>query len=64
MFQPTIVADGRVIGTWRRKRAGGGWAVTPVPFGTFSGRTAAGFRAAAAGYGRFLGSAVTVIAPP
>ena len=64
MFLPTIVADGRVIGTWRRKRAGAGWAVTPVPFGAYSGRTAAGFRAAASAYGQFLGSAVTVAEPP
>ena len=60
MFQPTIVADGRVIGTWRRKRVAAGWTVTPVPFGAYPGRTAAGFRAAATAYGQFLGSAVTV----
>jgi len=63
MFLPTIVADGRVIGTWRRKRTGAGWAVTPVPFGSYSGRTSTGFRAAAAAYGRYLGSAVTVAEP-
>jgi hypothetical protein len=60
MFLPTIVADGRVIGTWRRKRSGAGWTVTPVPFGSYPGRTSTGFRAAATAYGRFLGSAVTV----
>jgi hypothetical protein len=60
MFLPTIVADGRVIGTWRRKRTGPGWTVTPVPFGSYPGRTSTGFRVAATAYGRFLGSAVTV----
>jgi hypothetical protein len=64
MFQPTMIADGRVIGTWRRKRVAAGWAVTPVPFGAYSGRTAAGFRAAVMAYGQFLGSAVTVGEPP
>lgn len=63
VFQPTIVADGRVIGTWRRKRSGAGWVVTPVPFGSYPGRTWAGFRAAATAYGRFLGSEVTIAAP-
>jgi hypothetical protein len=64
MFLPTIVADGRVIGTWRRKRAGAGWVVTPVPFAAYTDRTATGFRAAITAYGRFLGSAVTVTDPP
>jgi len=62
MFKPTIVADGRVIGTWHRKRAGAGWTVTPVPFGPYSARTSAGFLAAVTEYGRFLGTPI-VVAP-
>jgi hypothetical protein len=62
MFKPTIVADGKVVGTWRRQRSGADLTVTPLPFGPYPSRTSARFRAAATEYGRFLGSAVTVAA--
>lgn len=55
IFLPTIVARGRVVGTWRRAIAAGAVAVTPAPFTTLSMADAAGFARAAAAYARFLG---------
>ena len=60
VFQPTIVVDGQVLGTWRRTRVGGGVAVTPVPFAPLSRRDRAGFELAILEYGRFLGVTTTV----
>jgi hypothetical protein len=60
MFLPTIVVNGRIVGTWRRKRTSVGLTVTPTPFEALPVSAAAGFRTAAAEYGKFLGVAVTV----
>ena len=60
MFRSTIVADGRVIGTWRRRRTADGLVVTPVPFEPLSARASVGVAAAAEAYGRFLGTTVSV----
>jgi len=62
VFQPTIVVDGRVLGTWRRTRGVGGVTVTPVPFAPLSRRDRAGFETAIREYGTFLGGAATVTA--
>jgi hypothetical protein len=59
MFQATVVLDGQVVGTWRRKKTRAGLTITPVPFQEHAGM--AGFRAAATNYGRFLTTEVTVI---
>lgn len=63
VFQPTIVAAGRVVGTWRRKSAPAGVAVTPMPFEPLPTATMTRLKTAAAGYGRFLGSPVAVKSP-
>ena len=55
IFQPTIVADGRVVGTWKRTITKRGIRVEPLPFAPLSGRAKAGFALAAAGYAEFLG---------
>ena len=60
MFQPTIVADGRVVGTWRRRRTAAGVSLTPVPLEPLSAARLTGFRTAARAYGRFLGVPVAV----
>jgi len=60
MFLSTIVADGTVVGTWRRKRTAAGVTVTPAPFAPLSAKSLAGFRAATRAYGRFLGVPVTL----
>ena len=64
VFQPTIVVDGQVLGTWRRTRSAGGTAVTALPFAPLTRRDRAGFEAAVVEYGRFLGAAVTVTPLP
>jgi hypothetical protein len=49
MFMPTIVADGRVIGTWKPASIG-----TPTRFRPFTARESRGYTAAATRYARFI----------
>ena len=68
IFLPLIVADGRVIGTWRKEtthtRANGTTvAVEAVPFGTLSARRSTGFGRAIRDYSRFTGIPTTVRTP-
>lgn len=65
VFQPTIVSDGRVTGTWRRDRARGRTvgaqaqaAAHPVPFADPPAWQRAGFARAADAYARFLATPV------
>jgi hypothetical protein len=59
-FQHAVLVDGRIVGTWKVSRAASGAAITVLPLGRL-GRTAhAGVADAAARYGRFLQTAVTV----
>jgi hypothetical protein len=60
IFLATIVADGRVIGTWKRAQKPKGIVVTAAPFGRFTAAHAAGFARAAAAYGRFVGNTVKI----
>jgi hypothetical protein len=55
MFMPTIVAHGRVIGTWRSAVARRALAVTPLPFAPLSSSDARAFATAAGRYEEFLG---------
>jgi hypothetical protein len=41
MFRPTVVSDGRIVGTWRYTGSGGRRTVTAEPFTTFSDDVAA-----------------------
>jgi hypothetical protein len=58
LFKPTIVADGEVVGTWRRKVTAREVLIEPVPFGPLSGTVEGGVVAAAQAYGAFLGRPV------
>ena len=62
MFLSTIVANGKVVGTWRRRKTASGIVVTPMPFSTLPAKARAGFVTAAESYGRFVGASVTVAA--
>jgi hypothetical protein len=53
---PSVVVDGRVVGTWRRSRSGARETVTVRPFGRLPRGSMAGLRAEAADVGRFLGA--------
>lgn len=55
MFRPTIVDDGRVIGTWKRKTTRTRVDVTLEPFGRLTKAQRAGVDRAAEEYGAFLG---------
>lgn len=52
---PTVLLDGRAIGTWRQRRSPTGVAVDVSPFGRLPARALPGLRAEAADLARFLG---------
>lgn len=56
IFQPTLVLDGRVIGTWRRRAKARGWCLSLEPFGRTSRAERAELEAAAGRLGAFLGA--------
>jgi hypothetical protein len=59
VFQPTIVVDGAVAGTWRRKGTAKEIIVEPVWFDGSTARGRAGLERAAARYGRYAGLPVS-----
>ena len=59
VFMPTIVADGRVIGTWKREIKKGRVELRALPFETFSKKEGAGFIRAGEEYAAFLGFPAT-----
>lgn len=61
VFQPTIVQDGRVIGTWRRLMKKGRVEIRPQPFGRMNGKERRAVERAFAGYGSYLGSPAELI---
>ncbi len=63
MFRPTIIDDGTVIGTWKRKATTKRVDITPEPFGELTKRQRRGIESAAADYGRFLNLEPRVIWP-
>ena len=54
MFMPTIVAGGRVVGTWRAVATNGNATVKLAPFRALSARDASAAAAAAKRYARFV----------
>jgi hypothetical protein len=44
MFRPTVLSDGRVVGTWRRTGSGTRREITAEPFTTFPARVARAVR--------------------
>lgn len=61
VFQPTVVADGEVVGTWRRRQAPSGTALEVELFEPASPTRWVAIGRAAAAYGRFLGQQVEVV---
>ena len=60
MFLPTIVADGEVVGTWKRTVRARDVAIVPTPFGPMSGPHREGLVEAARAYAAFLGRTATL----
>lgn len=54
IFQPTIVANGRIVGTWRRKVTPAGITITPRPFTGLTPATLGALAKSVAAYGRFI----------
>jgi hypothetical protein len=63
VFKPTIVVDGEVVGTWRRRVTAGEIVIEPAPFGRLSGRDRKGLEEAARAYGAFIGLPARLAAP-
>jgi hypothetical protein len=61
MIAPTVVVDGRVVATWRSRRAAAGLTATVQPFARLDEEVRAGVEAEVADVGRFLGVPPTVV---
>lgn len=61
IFLPTIVADGKVIGTWKQKRIKNKCILKVSPFVKLKPAQIKGISEAAEGYGRFMESEVKLI---
>ena len=59
MIQPTVLAGGRIVGTWRLERRASSARVTVEPFGSLPRGSHDGLRAEAHDIGRFLGTDVS-----
>ena len=55
IIRPTILVDGRAVGTWSRKRSGRNLSITVSPFEPFLEEAHAGVDAELSDIGRFLG---------
>jgi hypothetical protein len=55
IFLPTVVVDGKVVGTWRRAKSGGKATITAEAFDTLSTRHAAAFAREGRRYRAFAG---------
>jgi hypothetical protein len=58
IFNPIIVVDGQVVGTWKRTLKNGAMVITPIPFAKFTKAETRALAAAANRYGEFLGVTV------
>jgi len=63
MFRPTIVADGEVLGTWRRVNRPRAIDIELTPFDQLSGTVRGGLAEAARAYGAFVGRPVRLAEP-
>lgn len=60
VFYPTIVSNGRIVGTWKRSIKKGGVFIGAQPFTSLAPAEEAAFAVAAQRYGAFLGLPVTL----
>ena len=58
---PTILLDGRIIGTWTRQLTSDGVTIALTPFAKLTGQRRAAVAAAADRYGRFLGRPARIV---
>jgi hypothetical protein len=53
MLKPTVVVDGRIVGTWRQNRSRAGITIAVEPFRALTDTEVEDLRQAARRYGRF-----------
>jgi hypothetical protein len=61
IFNPTIVVDGQVVGTWKRTIRKDALVITPSPFSKLKRAETRAFAEAAKRYGEFLDASVVVM---
>ena len=61
IFSPTVVVNGRIVGTWTRRVAGDAVGLDLRSFAPMTGAAARALSAAAARYGRFLGRQANIV---
>ena len=64
MFKPTVVADGEVVGTWRRTVTRGGVLVEPLLWSPLRGALQDGLVEAVGAYGAYLGRPARLLRSP
>ncbi len=60
LFLPTIISDGRVVGTWKKSKEKNKFIVTIIPFRKFTKEQMTGIKESADRYGNFLESEVVL----
>ena len=61
IFSPTILLDGRIIGTWTRRLTSGAVTIALTPFARLTGERRRAVAAAADRYGRFMGRPARIV---
>jgi len=61
IFNPTIVVDGQVVGTWKRTLKKGALVITPSPFTKLKRAETHTISEAASRYGKFLGASIALL---
>ena len=61
IFSPTIVLNGRIVGTWTRRLTNDAVTMALTPFGRLTGERRRAVSAAADGYGRFIGRRARIV---
>jgi hypothetical protein len=61
IFSPTILVDGRIIGTWTRQLTRDAVTIALTPFAKLTGARRQAVSAAAERYGRFIGRPARIV---
>jgi hypothetical protein len=61
IFRPTVLLDGRIVGTWTRRLSRDAVDIALKPFAPLTGARARSVVAAAARYGRFIGRSAGIV---
>jgi len=60
IFLPTIIVDGQVVSTWKRRESAKKIAIDAIPFGALTAKAETGFARSMKRYGEFIGKPVEI----